>query len=278
MKNNSTMAVLMTCHNRQKETLTCLNSLFNNEEVKVDIEVFLVDDGSTDKTSEKVSKNFPKVNIIKGDGSLFWNRGMWTSWNKAAKTSDFDFYLWLNDDTYLNKDGLKQVFETYKRVNTNSIIVGTISSPLDNSVITYGGYDDKGLITPTKEIEKCKIFNGNLVLVPKEVYLKLGNLDFRFRHGIGDFEYGMRAKKESVNSYVTPVSVGVCERNVWPPSYLSNKNSLNKRLKLLYSPLGFNPKESFYLNSKYKNFFYAIFVFVKLHLNVFFPFLVKKNI
>lgn len=42
-------------------------------------DVFLVDDESTDGTSEAIKSEFPEVSIIKGDGSLFWNRGMYTA-------------------------------------------------------------------------------------------------------------------------------------------------------------------------------------------------------
>ena len=47
--------------------------------------------------TEAVGKMFPQVHIIKGDGNLFWNRGMYMAWQAAIKEKDYDFYLWLND-------------------------------------------------------------------------------------------------------------------------------------------------------------------------------------
>ena len=272
------IAVLLTSFNRCSLTMSCLDSL-----TKVDVpsgyllDFFLLDDASSDGTSQEVNRKYPQVNVIEGDGELYWNRGMYTAWEKASQTYDFDFYLWLNDDTFLYKNVLEILLETLKKVEVNSIIAGTICSNSDIITVTYGGQNKNGRITPNDKIKICDNFNGNCVLVPKKVFKTIGNLDFYFKHSFGDFEYGLRAKKAGFNSYVTPVPVGECERNQWPPRYLKPETALFKRFKILYSPLGFNPIESFYFNNKYKSIFFASLVFVKLHLNVLFPFLVSKE-
>jgi GT2 family glycosyltransferase len=75
--NSDRTAVLITCHNRKPKTLACLAALFNQElSPEVTIDVYLVDDGSTDGTAEAVHQAYPQVKILQGDGSLFWNRGM----------------------------------------------------------------------------------------------------------------------------------------------------------------------------------------------------------
>ena len=73
-KSMTSIGVVITCYNRKEKTLASLKKLINQEDVdSLDINIYLVDDGSTDGTSEAVKKNFPQVNIIKGDGTLFWN-------------------------------------------------------------------------------------------------------------------------------------------------------------------------------------------------------------
>jgi len=274
----NSIAVLLTCHNRKARTIQCLTQLFNqNGQENFKFEVFLVDDGSTDGTADNVKILFPKVNIIKGDGALFWNRGMYIAWEKASKTKIFDFYLWLNDDTFLHEDALKILFETSKGKKDNAIIVGTISSSSNANVITYGGFNQNGIIQPNGEVQECQKFNGNCALIPHSIFQQIGNLDYHFRHTFGDIEYGMRARKAGYKLYTTSQAVGECERNEWPPLYLSSGVSLKKRLRSLYSPLGFNPGESFYLNRNYYSFFYACIVYLKLHLNVLFPFLTSNK-
>lgn len=80
------IAVLLTCHNRREKTLTCLQSLYECQlPDNFDLDVTLVDDGSTDDTTRSVKENFPNITIIHGNGHLFWNRGMYLAWNNASK-------------------------------------------------------------------------------------------------------------------------------------------------------------------------------------------------
>ena len=64
------IAALLTCFNRKDKTITCLNSVLN---IIPTCHVYLVDDASTDGTSEAIKQNFPQVNIIQGNGNLFWS-------------------------------------------------------------------------------------------------------------------------------------------------------------------------------------------------------------
>ena len=90
----SNIAILVTCYNRRDKTIQCLKNLFSQAGIKEDftIEVFLVDDGSSDGTSEAVNMQFPQVHIIPGNGSLYWNRGMHLAWQKAKESADFDYF------------------------------------------------------------------------------------------------------------------------------------------------------------------------------------------
>ena len=82
------IAILMTCHNRRETTLRCLESLALEKRVGVGqwkIDVFLVDDGSTDGTDEAVKATFPKVNVIRGTGNLYWAKGMELAWKTCLQ-------------------------------------------------------------------------------------------------------------------------------------------------------------------------------------------------
>ena len=69
-----TIAVLMTCHNRKDKTLASIDSLFQ-QKMPADfrLEVYLVDDASTDGTAEAVTQKYPEVKVVEGNGSLFLN-------------------------------------------------------------------------------------------------------------------------------------------------------------------------------------------------------------
>lgn len=119
-----TIAVLLTVHNRKEKTMKCLENLFNQQIPSgYSIAIYLTDDGCTDGTVEAVKKRFPTVQIVQGDGTLYWNRGMWTAWNAAAK-HNHDYYLWLNDDTYLLPGAIEELVQSATRCHEDAIVVG----------------------------------------------------------------------------------------------------------------------------------------------------------
>ena len=72
------IAVLLTVHDRKNKTLRCLENLYKQVLPNyLRLDIYLTDDGCTDGTPEAIKRQFPKVHIIKGDGNLFWNRGMY---------------------------------------------------------------------------------------------------------------------------------------------------------------------------------------------------------
>lgn len=266
------VSVLLTCHNRKEKTLTCLRKLFEQDTEGFVFDVFLVNDGCTDGTAEAVREEFPQIYIIQGDGTLFWNRGMLLAWKTALKESNCDAVLWLNDDTMLNSGALSFLISCAGR-HSGAIIVGSVADR--DGMLSYGGYQVLNvLLKPEKSEMQCSLFNGNVVLVPKEVSDKIGLLDCKFSHAMGDFEYGRRACGNGIECFVTPV-IGQCDRNGDYVRWMDTTHSVLKRLKLLYSPLGENPFEAFYYVKK-ESLPRACLLFCYLNLKAVFPKIFKN--
>jgi len=212
------VAVLITCHNRCEQTLECLSLLMR--QVKPNYKVFLVDDGSTDCTSKIVTKEFPLVRVIKGDGWLYWAKGMRKAWEAAvAERQDWDGYLWLNDDTELNPDAIAKMLATD---GGERIVVGELENA--KGEIVYG-------------TRPSGLFTGNCVLVPRKVYEQLGMICGDYSHAWADSDYAMKAKRAGVEV----VSAGVVGRAEGHPNRPSLKGlTLRRRLSLLRDPKGWN--------------------------------------
>lgn len=266
-----TIAVLLTVHNRKAKTLECLQRLY--AQLPLDgyqVDVYLTDDGCTDGTPEAVRQQFPQVHIIHGNGNLFWNRGMYTAWQEAAK-EDYDSYLWLNDDTLLLPNALKSLLASSQSKINQAIIVAANRAKNEEKV-TYSGHNKNGKITPNGNLQSCDTFNGNCVLIPRYVYQKLGNLDWKFRHAIGDLDYGYRAKRSGIEIYVSSEYLGICDNNPKLPAWARKEIPLLKRLKNLYSPLGYaEPIPFFHYERKNFGLLTAIKHFISIHIRVLFP-------
>jgi len=272
------VAILLTCFNRKRQTLSCLQSAYSalQNVQHFNFEFYLVDDGSTDGTFDAVKSIFPDVNIIKSSGDLYWNRGMRLAWKNASQANDFDFYLWLNDDLELNNDSFMILFNNYKKLdNTRSILCG--SSESKDHVITYSGFLSgiRERIIPNGKIQECDYFNGNFVLIPKSVFIEVGMLDNIFHHSKGDFDYGLRSKALGINSYVTSSVIGYCERHDVLPIWCNPKYNLFRRIACFYTPLGADPFKNFIYENRHFGLLLALFHVFTIHLRLLFPLLWK---
>jgi GT2 family glycosyltransferase len=95
---------VMAVHNRRDHTLACLDSLRAQQLLGGTLDVFVLDDASTDDTAAAIVERQPDVRLLRGDGQLYWNGGMRRAFGQAM-AGDYDYYLWMNDDTKLD-DGV----------------------------------------------------------------------------------------------------------------------------------------------------------------------------
>lgn len=276
MKIMKRIAIIITVFNRKDKTLQCLKNIEaqtiqSNKDCKVDI--FLTNDGCTDGTPEAIRVQFPYVNIVEGDGTLFWNRGMYTAWQEAAK-GDYDFYLWLNDDTYLKNDAIERLIDCSKHKENKSVVIGSCCSSLSENEITYGGHLKSGeLIKDVTHEHECVIFHGNIVLIPRYIFNKIGFNDRHYRHAMGDYDYSLMVYRNGLKSYVAEGIFGVCDLHTSKPKWSDSNVPLIERWRAFHKPggNGSNPLEFFYYKRKNYGIIPACFTFITNYIHVLFP-------
>ncbi len=245
------LAVLMTCHNRVQKTLQCLDVLFSQKtQAKINLNVILVDDGSTDGTAAAVRDKYPQIQVIVGDGNLFWNRGMHRAFEAALRVG-FDYYLWLNDDTLLHEGALGVMLNMHRDLvhsdASASIIVASTRDPVSGE-FSYGGYGYRRSgflrppslcpIPPSTEALRCDTFCGNCVLIPRQVTDVVGNIDPIFKHRWGDVDYGLRARAYGCKIWIAPGILADCEFNPNSYRWVDPRLPLAQRFKELHSIKG----------------------------------------
>jgi len=274
------IAVLITCHNRKDKTLKCLEMLSSQVlPSQVELQVYLTDDGCTDGTGDAVREQFPDVNVIDGDGDLYWCGGMRLAWAEAAK-SDYNYYLWANDDTHFYPDCIKKLLavaeEKLAEKSKPCIVVGSVCD-LKTGEWTYGGRQRRRIgkdisgdkVFSEKTPVKCDAINGNCVLVPKEIFETIGNLSSDYTHCMGDHDYGFRAMQAGFEIWVAPGFIGTCSKNPLA-AWSSPKTPLFKRLRLLYSPKGLALKEYITFCKRHTGMNWIVY-WLKAHLKTIFP-------
>ena len=273
----------MTCHNRVSETLACLEALYiSAKNIIVNINVFLVDDGSKDNTYEKVSATFPKINIIRGSGNLFWNQGMRLAWSTACKNAEYDFYLLLNNDTFLNSDGLKIIFDNYFGYKTEfkkeAIVVGACSESTECNVLSYGlRMMNNDIIYPNENFKCGDLMNGNCVLISRKIFKSIGLLSENYTHAMGDIDYGLRAIEAGFYLITTTKFVATCESHNSLPVWCNSKKSFKQRWQSLHSPLGLNINEYKIFRKRFWPEVYIISI-LKIYFRCLFPSIYTKII
>jgi GT2 family glycosyltransferase len=213
------VAALMAAYNRRELTLRCLRSLRAQRVPGVTVDVFALDDGSRDGTSEAIAEQFPEVTVLHGDGELYWSGGMRQAF-AAAIAGDYDHYLWLNDDVYLDDGALVVLLDTAAQLRQRGEVVIVVGSTRDPQTgqLTYGGVIHphrwrplrSELVEPGDAPRPCDTMNGQVVLIPRAVVQRIGNIDPAFVQLMGDFDYGLRARAAGCSIWVAPGTVASC--------------------------------------------------------------------
>jgi len=240
--NKENAYIIIPVHNRKDITLKCLNTLKQNGDLDK-YYVIVVDDGSTDGTSEAITSRYPEVIILEGDGNLWWTgaikKGMEYAYEKGA-----EYLIWLNDDCLVESHTFDDLV-AFCKTHPNSII-GCQGVDFNNhNIISFGGKSKQWmnhhmLDCPKGESMQCDLLSGNLVCIPRAVINKINYPNpYKVPHYGGDSSYLIRARKSGfkifvVNKYFNFNLYG--ESNISPHRWLLKDGSPLDIIRLFFEP------------------------------------------
>lgn len=209
----------MPVHNRRELTLQCLKSLSRIDRTNLDVHTIIVDDGSTDGTVDAVRRDFPAVEIVAGDGSLWYTAGTNLGIESALKHQP-DYILAINDDSVFDQDFLVRMVscaEKYPRSVVGALLLlwntpHRVFQVAPQWKTWEGGwryYQEQTVWTVPEKPFEVEIIVGNCVLYPRQVIEEVGLMDEKKLDQYGDVEYTPRMRKRGWRLLIEPRALEV---------------------------------------------------------------------
>lgn len=161
--------------NRANDTQRAISSAFNQS--YKNIEVVLIDNGSTDNSVELTRENFPNIKIVE----LKKNYGCPGGRNLGINHCNGEYIFYLDNDGVLHQDAVRNAYNAISKYPCTGIITGIV-------------YD---FDSPSEIDIKCKVrnnvryyfnnFQGGICMHAKKIYSQTGLYPSHFMYGAEEF-------------------------------------------------------------------------------------------
>jgi GT2 family glycosyltransferase len=201
--------IIIPVFNRWHYTQACLESL--RQQTSQEFRTVVVDDGSTDETAASLARDYPEVEVVTGDGNLFWTAGV-NAGIRRALALGATRVMTLNNDVVAAPDFVAQMLATADQ--HPSAVLGALEFDANTGEAIYGGerldfrtntrYDllEELPAEQRKGLHPVTYLPGRGLLIPRVVTDKIGLFDEkRLPHYLADFDYTSVARRAGFPVY-----------------------------------------------------------------------------
>ncbi|VVB53214.1 Glycosyltransferase AglE [uncultured archaeon] len=235
--------ILIPIHNNIAETRKCLSCIHN--QTYNNYEVVVIDDGSTDNSTEIIKNVYPDTTILQGDGNLWWAGALFMGIEHILKKADDkDFLLILNNDVTFDEIYIETLINCSK--DSQNTIIGSLCIDSETGKIADSGpiidwsklkFSIKPLIDDNKDIiEGLDTLSTRGVLIRISIIKKIGNfIPEQLPHYASDYEYFIRAKNKEYKLIMSKKAVVFSNSSTTGIHYLDDVNGIKELYKYLFS-------------------------------------------
>ncbi len=205
------VVAVIPCHNERDSVLSCLTHLSSHHP---GVRAVLIDDGSSDGTSDAVKEAHPDVVVVNGDGSLWWT-GAVNLGIARARHLNATHILLLNNDTTVQPGGIAQLHKSSKLAGDAIVGAAVARSFADGPELFGGVFNYRGLdyYREPQPLDRHGLSDatwlpGHALIVPLGVFDTIGLPDAaRFPHYWGDVDFTINAAKAGFRLALNPAVV-----------------------------------------------------------------------
>jgi glycosyltransferase involved in cell wall biosynthesis len=190
------ISVIICTYNRAQLLKRTLNSLINQTISYKKFEVIVIDDGSTDNTSDicnMMSKVLPNMRYV----SVETNIGLGSARNLGIRSARGDYLLFVDDDCIANEDWAERLSSVFDR---EPIVAGSILSPTINYIKLCHNLAHFYLFMPGRKGDSREFIAGANMGMKRTVLEEINGFE-EGRRTAEDMEFILRARQKGYRIY-----------------------------------------------------------------------------
>jgi len=206
------VGIVILTYNRVEVLKDCLLSIL--ESTYRNYVVIIVDNASTDGTSDVIMSQFPSARLVRSEVNLGYTGGNNLGIKYALRKENCDYVFILNDDTIVNPNSMTKLINV---AETNSKIGIVNPKILDSETRSrmckrYGKYNfylgiGYSSLLNKNGIEEIDLMRGTSFLLKKEVIEKIGLMDENFFLYFDEADLSYRVKKAGYIIVYVPTAI-----------------------------------------------------------------------
>ena len=201
------IAIVVLNYNKKLDLLEALESIYASD--YPEYEVIVVDNDSTDGSADAVAEQFPQADLIRNPENSGVSKGRNTGWRYAEEHYEYDYIIFLDDDTVVTTDFLSKLVEAYRSHPEAGVLAGKAFTSFEkNQLMSVGiranlytglvydmgvGESDEGQYDVPREIDAA---GGFAFMVRAALFRRLNAFDERYSpYGWEDVDFSLRARQ-----------------------------------------------------------------------------------